>query len=144
MQTAKPSPFESQVVREQPQSFLSRVRDESCYKTLRALITLVASFIAIVGLLLVVIATTAFFNLPSGQPDAVLEVWTVHWRVTFLSALWVPVSGLFTIGAASAFRQASLLLADIADMIIARGRETWRFSNATTGTPRAGTIDKGA
>jgi len=122
MKSARASPFESQLVREQPETFLSRVRDESCYKTLRALITLLAGCLAGVGLVLVAVAIKALGSLPGGQDGAAVEIWTVHWRVNFLGALGVLLAGLFAMVLAVAFRQAAFLLADIADILIHRGR----------------------
>jgi len=124
------NPFDERVVREEPATYLQKIRRDSCYKTLRALITLLAVFFAIGGLAHVAVAIKAFASLPGSQTEAALEIWTIHWRVTFLSALTVLLVGFFTIAVAVAFRQASLVLVDIADMLIDRGRQEWKFGKS--------------
>jgi len=131
MESTKSNVFADRVVREQPRTFLSRVRRESCYKTLRSLVTLLAAFVASGGFVTVAVAIKALTMLPGSQTEA-LEIWTVQWRVTFLSALGALLTGLFTIAFAIALRQASLALVDIADMLIDRGRKQWQFGETQT------------
>jgi hypothetical protein len=69
--------------------------------------------------------------LPRSQTEA-LQIWTVQWRITFLSGLSLLLVGLFTIAFAIGLRQASLALVDIADMLIDRGRQEWRFGESPT------------
>ncbi len=131
MESTKPNVFADRVVREEARTFLTRVRHESCYKTLRALVTLLAAFVACGGIVMVAVALKAFTVLPGSETEA-LQIWTVQWRITFLSALSVLLGGLFTIALAIALRQASLALVDIADMMIDRGRRQWQFGETPT------------
>src|SRR5439155_2349701 len=126
---APPGSLPHREVKEAPGTLLARIRQQSCYKTLRALVNLLALFIAALGALSIVISILIFAQLPGSQ-SAVLELWTIHWRVTFLAAWAYLMGGLFLLAVAIAARQAALLLVDIADMLIDRSRNLWRFSDA--------------
>ena len=126
---APPSNLPHREVKEEPATLLARIREQSCYKTLRAFINLLAIFVALAGTFSIVISILIFLQLPGSQ-SAVLELWEIRWRVTFLSAWAYLVSGLFLLAVAIAARQAALLLVDIADMLIDRSRNLWRFSEA--------------
>jgi hypothetical protein len=56
--------------------------------------------------------------LSGSETEAALEIWTIHWRITFLSALGTLLTGLFTIAFAIALRQAALALVDIAAKVV--------------------------
>jgi len=114
-------------VKEEPATYLERIRKQSCYKTLRSLVSLLTAVIACGGIVTVAVAIKAFTLLAGSQTEA-LQIGSAQWRVTFLGALGFLLSGLFTIVVAIAFRQASLALVDIADMLIDRGRKQWQFS----------------
>ena len=115
MESTKPNLFEDHVVREQSRTFLTRVRRASCYKTLRSLVTRLGPFVASGGLVMVAVAIKALTMFPGSETEAALEIWTIHWRMTFLSAMGTLLTGLFTIAFAIALRQAALALVDIAD-----------------------------
>jgi hypothetical protein len=122
----KSNRIEDRLVREQARTFLTRVRRDSCYKTLRSLVTLLAAFVASGGFVMIAVAIRALAMLPGSQTEA-LEIWAFQWRLTFLSALYLLLSGLFTIALSIALRQAALALVDVADMMIDRGRKQWQF-----------------
>lgn len=114
-------------VREQSGTYLDRVRSESCYKTFRAVVNVIAWLGIGQGAILVVVAVKLFLLLPSSE-NAAVEILAVQWRVSFLSALVTLLGGLATILMSIAFRQGALALVDIADMMIDKGRTAWEFS----------------
>jgi len=84
---------------ESPRSFIQRIRDNTCYSTLRALIGF-SSFALIVGFVLL----------------AVYALNTQGWEVY---GVIISVLGIFM---AIAYQQASSLLIDIADTLIEQNR----------------------
>src|SRR5437870_2043696 len=119
------------VIREESRTFLERVRGESCYKTLRSLINLLAACLGVLGLLQIAVAIALIFLIPAAQQqyqEVAHEVRVGSVTFSFLLDLGILLAGLFCLVLAIAGRQAALLLVDIADMMIDRGRQAWRFS----------------
>ncbi len=118
------TPAEPRVIREEPRTFLARIRGQSCYKALRVLIDLSTVLLAVAGLVNVTLGMIVFINF-AGEQGSVRFLG--YYTVTTASAPEVFVAGLVLLAIAIPYRQGSLLLLDIADMLIERGRKEWNF-----------------
>jgi len=96
------------------------------------LINLVAACLGALGLLQTVIAIALFFLVPAGKQLIAPEVKVGSFTFPFLLDLGLLLAGLFCLVLAIAGRQAALLLVDIADILIDRSRQAWRFSGDPT------------
>ena len=108
-------------VEEDHREYLERVREHSCYKTLRSLITWPAVLLGFLGCSGLLVIVMLWFSLEPSEFDQRF--------LTGKFPIWSSILlCLFTITIAIAIRQASFLLIDIADILIDQNRRRWEFS----------------
>jgi len=120
----EPGSDESRIVREQPDTYLERVRSQTCYRTLRGFINVLAGLAIASGFASLVLVVLVLILQANGPPQSEEPVRRTYSDFYLLTA---AASGLFTIVVSIAFRQASSVFVDIADMLIDRNRREWRF-----------------
>lgn len=121
-------PASENVVEERPDEYLSNVRDRSCYQTLRSLVNIVTA-IGLIATGLVMLAglqrcfgsAAALRGVVGDQLDRLGD--------GLMGGVITILIGLFGMILVVAARQSSLLLVDIADVLIDRGRHRWEFKN---------------
>lgn len=102
-------------VEETPRQFITRVREQTCYKSLRSVLVVCAVVGYIIGVFFLVYALAELFQGADAEP-------AVRVFGPFYSVGSATLAGLLTIVLTQASYQASILLVDISDTLIEQAR----------------------
>lgn len=113
------------MIKEEPAYYIARIRLHSAYRTMRLFVDFTTILSAGVSLATIVVGLVPLLRWKPG-----VSAVSVGGLVLPLAAVPVLMClGLFGIFATVAARQASLVLVDIADMLIDRNRSGWSFGS---------------